>query len=142
MNPQEIKEFLKSIKHTDIEEMEYYNGDHSLYFKKSELEPIAVTIASVKEIVVESKKPEEKDSIIPVKSTMVGTFVSTSGDDNSFFVKEGDNIAIDQKIGQIEAMKIIKDVKAKVKGKIVKVFVSNGQAIEYGQELFLVDTSK
>jgi acetyl-CoA carboxylase biotin carboxyl carrier protein len=142
MNPQEIKEFLKSIKHTDIEEMEYHNGDHSLYFKKSEVDAVAVPVTSVKEVVVESKKTEEKDSIVPIKSTMVGTFVSASGADNPFFVKEGDNIAIDQKIGQIEAMKIIKDVKTKVKGKIVKVLVSNGQAIEYGQELFLVDTSK
>jgi biotin carboxyl carrier protein len=138
MNPQEIKEFLKSIKHTDIEEMEYHNGDYSLYFKKSEVDAVAGPTASIKEVVVESKKTEEKDSIVPIKSTMVGTFGSLPDGD----IKEGDNIAIDQKIGQIEAMKIIKDVKTKVKGKIVKVFVSNGQAIEYGQELFLVDTSK
>ncbi|MDR2251324.1 MAG: hypothetical protein LBD98_00580 [Endomicrobium sp.] len=138
MNPQEIKEFLKSVKHTDIEEMEYHNGDHSLYFKKSEVDAVACPAASVKEVVVESKKTQEKDSIVPIKSTMVGTFGSLPDGD----IKEGDNIAIDQKIGQIEAMKIIKDVKTKVKGKIVKVFVSNGQAIEYGQELFLVDTSK
>ena len=138
MNPQEIKEFLKSIKHTDIEEMEYHNGDHSLYFKKSEVDAVAVPVTSVKEVVVESKKTEEKDSIVPIKSTMVGTFGSLPDGD----IKEGDNITIGQKIGQIEAMKIIKDVKTKVKGKIVKVLVSNGQAIEYGQELFLVDTSK
>jgi biotin carboxyl carrier protein len=138
MNPQEIKEFLKSIKHTDIEEMEYHSGDHSLYFKKSEVETVAAPVVSVKEVVVESKKTEEKDSIVPIKSTMVGTFGSLPDGD----IKEGDNITIGQKIGQIEAMKIIKDVKTKVKGKIIKTLVSKGQAIEYGQELFLVDTSK
>jgi acetyl-CoA carboxylase biotin carboxyl carrier protein len=138
MNPQEIKEFLKSIKHTDIEEMDYQNGDHSLYFKRSEVDAVACSTASVKEVVVESKKMQKKDSIVPIKSTMVGTFWSLPDVD----IKEGDNIAIDQKIGQIEAMKIIKDVKTKVKGKIVKVFVLNGQIVEYGQELFLVDTSK
>jgi biotin carboxyl carrier protein len=137
MNPQEIKEFLKSIKHTDIEEMEYHKGDNSLYFRKSEVDA-AVPIAPVKEAVVESKKTEEKKFIVSIKSTMVGTFRSLPDGD----IKEGDSIEIDQKIGQVEAMKIIKDVKTKVKGKIVKVFVSNGQAIEYGQELFLVDTSK
>jgi biotin carboxyl carrier protein len=142
MSPQEIKEFLRSIKHTDIEEVEYHNGDHFLYFKKFETETVTVPIAPVKKIVVESKKMEKKDSIVPIKSTMVGTFMSASSTDNSFFVKEGDNIVFDQKIGQIETMKIIKDVKAKVKGKIVKIFVSNGQVIEYGQKLFLVDTSK
>ncbi|MDR1663250.1 MAG: hypothetical protein LBR59_02465 [Endomicrobium sp.] len=133
MNPQEIKEFLKSIKYTDIEEMEYHNGNQSLYFKKSEVETVAVPIASIKKIAVEVKKVEERGSIVLIKSTMVGTFVNG-------FIRDGDNIVVDQKIGQIEAMKIIKDIKSKVNGKIVKVFVSNGQAIEYGQKLFLVDT--
>ncbi|MDR3195815.1 MAG: hypothetical protein LBT58_03445 [Endomicrobium sp.] len=141
MNPQEIRKFLKSIKHTDIEEMEYRIGNDSLYFKKSEVEHVATTVAST-EGVVEDRKAQEKDFIVPVKSTMVGTFASAPCADKSSFVKEGDNIVIDQKIGQIEAMKIIKDVKTKVNGKIVKVLVSNGQTIEYGQELFLVDTSK
>ncbi|MDR3307085.1 MAG: hypothetical protein LBS61_05415 [Endomicrobium sp.] len=140
MNPQEIKEFLKSIKHTDIEEMEYRSGNDSLYFKKSEIEHVSTPIASVGEV-VEDRKSQEKDFIVPIKSTMVGTFAISPGTDKPSFVKEDDNIVIDQKIGQIEAMKIIKDVKAKVNGKIVKVLVSDGQTIEYGQELFLVDTS-
>jgi acetyl-CoA carboxylase biotin carboxyl carrier protein len=142
MNPQKIKEFLESIQHTDIEEMEYHSGDNSLYFKKSEVEHVSAPIASVKEEVVEDKKMQEKDFIAPIKSTMVGTFARASVTDKIPFVKEGDNIVVDQKIGQIESMKIIKDVKTKIKGKIVKVLVSNGQAVEYGQELFLVDTSK
>jgi biotin carboxyl carrier protein len=142
MNLQEIKEFLKSIKHTDIEEMQYHSGRDSLYLKKSEVEHVVMPAMSVKESVVCDKKSLGKESIVPIKSTMVGTFVSAPSADKPSFIKEGDNIVVDQKIGQIEAMKIIKDVKTKIKGKIVKVLVSNGQAIEYGQELFLVDTSK
>ncbi|MDR2399329.1 MAG: hypothetical protein LBD61_02680 [Endomicrobium sp.] len=141
MNPQEIKEFLKSIKHTDIEEMEYHSGDSFLYFKKSEIEYVQRPVVCVKEV-VEEKKVQEKDFIIPIKSRMVGIFSISSEADKPSFVKEGDIVTIDQKVGQIEAMKIIKDVKAKIKGKIVKVLVSDGQAVEYGQELFLVDTSK
>jgi acetyl-CoA carboxylase biotin carboxyl carrier protein len=141
MNPQEIKEFLKAIKHTDIEEMEYHSGDNSLYFKKSEIEHAQHPLVSVKEV-IEEKKIQEKDFIVPIKSRMVGIFSISSGADKPSFVKEGDIVTVDQKVGQIEAMKIIKDVKAKIKGKIVKILVSNGQAVEYGQELFLVDTSK
>jgi biotin carboxyl carrier protein len=73
---------------------------------------------------------------------MVGIFSISCDADKSSFMKEGDIVTVDQKVGQIEAMKIIKDVKAKIKGKIVKVLVSDCQAVEYGQELFLVDTSK
>ncbi len=48
---------------------------------------------------------------------------------------------IGQKVGAIEAMKIIKDVMSTTKGKVVKISVTNGQSVEYGQELFLVDTA-
>ncbi|MDR2437406.1 MAG: hypothetical protein LBD17_05020 [Endomicrobium sp.] len=142
MNPQEIKEFLKSIKHTDIEEMQYRSSNDSLYFKKAE-EHITMLDTSIKEPVAEDKKVLKKDdSLVSIKSAMVGTFANAPSVDKPSFVKEGDNIVVDQKVGQIEAMKIIKDVKTKIKGKIVKVLVSNGQAVEYGQELFLVDTNK
>ncbi|MDR1086917.1 MAG: hypothetical protein LBL16_01530 [Endomicrobium sp.] len=141
MNPQEIKEFLKSIKHTDIEEMEYHSGNNSLYFKKSEIEHAQYPLVCGKGV-VEEKKVQEKDFIVPIKSKMVGIFSISYEADTPSFVKEGDIVTVDQKVGQIEAMKIIKDVKAKIKGKIVKVLVSDGQAVEYGQELFLVDTSK
>jgi biotin carboxyl carrier protein len=143
MNPQEIKEFLKSIKQTDIEEMQYHNGSDSLYFKKSEVEHIPSPDVPIKESVVGDKKALKKDSsLVSIKSKMVGTFLSALGADKPPFVKEGDNIVVGQTIGQIEAMKIIKDVKTKIKGRIVEVLVSNGQAVEYGQELFLIDTGK
>jgi biotin carboxyl carrier protein len=140
MNPQEIKEFLKSIRETDIEEMEYRSGSDSLYFKKSETGCTGFPVMPVK--VVENKQMQEKDFMVSIKSTMVGTFSNKPSSDENPFVKEGDSIAVDQKIGQIEAMKVVKDVKSKVKGKIIKVLVLNGQPVEYGQELFLVDTSK
>ena len=54
---------------------------------------------------------------------------------------EGNHIEVGQKIGAIEAMKIIKDVMSTAKGKVIKTCVVNGQSVEYGQELFLVDTA-
>jgi biotin carboxyl carrier protein len=139
MNPQEIKDFLKSIKDTDIEEMQYNSGDNSLYFKKSCVESI---IPILKEIPVEKKEEKKKQTIIPIKSKMVGTFAGVQSNDKEPLLKEGDNIAEGQKIGQIEAMKIIKDIHSDIKGKIVKILIANGQPVEYGQELFLVDVGK
>lgn len=141
MNPQEIKEFLKSIKNTDIEELHYESGSDSLYFKKNDVELVAPVVKETAASLPEQKK-EEKSSIVAIKSTMVGTFASAQSNDKPPFVKEGSSVKAGQKIGQIEAMKIIKDVLSKVSGKIVKVSVSNGESVEYGQELFLVDTSK
>lgn len=139
MNPQEIKDFLKSIKGTDIEELHYESGSNSLYFKKSDVD---FTVPVIKEAAPVQAVKEEKDTIVAIKSKMVGTFASAPSNDKPPFVKKGSSVKPGQKIGQIEAMKIIKDVLCDVSGKIVKVSVSNGESVEYGQELFLVDTSK
>jgi biotin carboxyl carrier protein len=71
---------------------------------------------------------------------MVGTFFNSQSADHPPFVVEGSHVVPGQKIGIIEAMKIIKDVSSDLKGRIVKVAVKNGQPVEYGQELFQVDT--
>jgi len=141
MNPQDIKEFLKSIKETDIEELQYQNGESSFYFKKSEVEALLPEIKAVP--VQQEKKEEAKPKpFIAIKSTMVGTFANAQSNDKPPFVREGSEVEAGQKVGQIEAMKIIKDVTSKIKGKIVKVCVSNGESVEYGQDLFLVETTK
>jgi biotin carboxyl carrier protein len=144
MNPQEIKDFLKSIRNTDIEEMQYQSGDSSLHFKKTGVESV---VPAAKESVLEKEEKKEaleekKQTLIAVKSTRVGTFASRQSNDNPPFVKEGDIITVGQKIGQIEAMKITKDVCSQIKGKVVKVLVLDGHPVEYGQELLLIDTSK
>ena len=139
MNPQEIKDFLKSVKETDIEELQYESNGSSLYFKKSGVEAV---LPEVKPAAAVKEQPAvlEKPSTVTVKSTMVGTFSSAPSNDKPPFVTEGSEVKLGQKVGQIEAMKIIKDVQSNVKGKVVKVIVSNGESVEYGQDLFLVDT--
>ncbi|MDR0956864.1 MAG: hypothetical protein LBL77_03265 [Endomicrobium sp.] len=138
MNPKEIKDFLKSIKDTDIEEMQYNSGDNSLYFKKTCVEPI---IPILKEVPIEKKEEKKKQTVVPIKSEMVGTFASVQSNNKDLLLKEGDSVVEGQKIGQIEAMKIIRDIHSNVKGKILKILIANGQSVEYGQELFLVDAS-
>lgn len=133
MNTNDIKKFLESIRETDIEEMEYESGDTSIYIKKSEVTP---KIEIPKKVVV-----EKNNTIVPIKSKMVGTFYNAPSHDKPAYIIEGSHIEIGQKIGAIEAMKIIKDVLSTAKGKVVKVSVANGQSVEYGQELFLVDTA-
>ena len=139
MNSQEIKDFLKSIRDTDIEEMKYQSDGNSLYFKKADVEPV---VSVVKEVVAKKSEETKKSTLIAIKSSMVGTFSDNQNSDQSPLIKEGDRVVEGQKVGQIEAMKIIKDVHSKIKGKVIKALVSNGQSVEYGQELFLVDTSK
>jgi acetyl-CoA carboxylase biotin carboxyl carrier protein len=132
MNPEELKSFLAAIKNTDIEELHMDEGKNKLFFRKSDVVPIITTKPEIK-----APAPEKK--LVPFKSPMVGTFYHSESSDHPPFVIEGNHIDPGQKIGIIEAMKIIKDVTSNIKGKIVKVCVKNGQSVEYGQELFLVD---
>lgn len=135
MNQTELKEFLASIKNTDIEELRLETGESRIFFRKSET---AVQLPPVEK--TEKKPLAAENKIVSFKSPMVGTFFHSASSDHPPFVIEGNHVVPGQKIGIIEAMKIIKDVASNVKGKIVKVCVKNGQSVEYGHELFLIDT--
>ncbi|MCB4791719.1 MAG: acetyl-CoA carboxylase, biotin carboxyl carrier protein [Elusimicrobia bacterium] len=136
MDQKEIKQFLVSFKNTDLEEVRFESDDLKIYFRKGEPEVIEPKVKA------EEKKEitEEEIKVIPIKSPMVGTFFSSESNDHPPFVIEGNHVKPGQKIGIIEAMKIMKDVNSNLGGKIVKVFVKDRQPVEYGQELFLVDT--
>lgn len=139
MNSDEIKQFLEQLRETDIEELHLESGERKFFFKKSEVSAAAETptapAAGPKTALAEESK------VKPIKAPMVGTFYHSQSPDHPPFVVDGENINPGQKIGIIETMKIIKDVTSSLKGKIVKVSVKNGQSVEYGQELFQVDTS-
>jgi len=136
MNPEELKNFLSSLRNTDIEEFRFESGDQKVFLKKGDVAHIAEPRAASAE---PAQAPEE-NKLVPFKSPMVGTFFHSESGDHPPFVIEGNHIVPGQKIGIIETMKIIKDVTSDIKGKIAKISVKNGQSVEYGQELFLIDT--
>ena len=135
MNPEELKEFLNALHETDIEELRIESGATRIFLRKSE-----VTAVSIPPALAAQKAAQEEMKVVPIKSPMVGTFYHSESSDHPPFVIEGNHIVPGQKIGIIETMKLNKDVVSSATGKIVKVLVKNGQSVEYGQELFLVDT--
>ena len=76
-----------------------------------------------------------------ISSPMVGTFFAAAKPDSDAFVKVGDEITADTVVCLVEAMKIFNEIKAETSGTIRKVLVSNGESIEFGQPLFLIDPS-
>jgi acetyl-CoA carboxylase biotin carboxyl carrier protein len=87
--------------------------------------------------------PAGKASDLPpgvkvVKSPMVGTFYRSPSPDAAAFVDVGDKVQEDTVLCIIEAMKVMNEIKAEVKGEIVKVLAANGEAVEYGEPLFHV----
>ncbi|MDP2152306.1 MAG: acetyl-CoA carboxylase biotin carboxyl carrier protein [Methylotenera sp.] len=73
-----------------------------------------------------------------VKSPMVGTFYRSPSPDAKSFVEVGDTVAIGDTLCIIEAMKLLNEIESDKAGVVKKILVDNGQAIEYGEPLFII----
>ena len=73
-----------------------------------------------------------------MKSPMVGTFYRASGPDANPFVEIGQAIKPGDILCIIEAMKLLNEIEAEVAGTVKEILVENGQAVEFGQALFLI----
>lgn len=74
-----------------------------------------------------------------VKSPMVGTFYRASGPNAKPFVEVGQQVKEGQAICIIEAMKIMNEIDADKAGTVTKILVENGQPVEFGQPLFIIE---
>ncbi|MGE0312436.1 MAG: acetyl-CoA carboxylase biotin carboxyl carrier protein [Lautropia sp.] len=74
-----------------------------------------------------------------VKSPMVGTFYRSPNPESEPFVKEGSVVAVGDALCIIEAMKLMNEIESEISGTVRQVLVENGQPVEYGQPLFIVD---
>ncbi|MBL8763901.1 MAG: acetyl-CoA carboxylase biotin carboxyl carrier protein [Phycisphaerae bacterium] len=89
-------------------------------------------------------RPEAADSdagLLAIESPMVGTCYLSPNPDSPPYVKAGATIDADTVVCLVEAMKVFNEIKSEVSGTIERVLIKNGQAIEYGQKLFLVRPS-
>ncbi|MFG6494235.1 acetyl-CoA carboxylase biotin carboxyl carrier protein [Fictibacillus sp. UD] len=160
---QEIRELIKLIDKSSINEFKYENDGSKIVLKKNdgtavayhaeeaqsqpvvtqapparEQVPAAEPAKENTEVKQETKTADDDDNLHKVVSPMVGTFYAASSPDEEAFVKPGDQVSKDSIVCIIEAMKLFNEIESEVNGEIVKVLVENGQLVEYGQPLFLV----
>ena len=83
-------------------------------------------------------QPKEEEGIIYVKSPMVGTFYRAASPESKAFAETGTKVVENTVVCIIEAMKIMNEIQAEIKGTVVEALVENGQPVEYGQRLFKV----
>ncbi len=91
-----------------------------------------------------SAAPEPAAAVTPeagfvVKSPMVGTFYRAASPGAKPFVEVGDQVKEGDTVCIIEAMKILNEIEAEKSGTITKILGENGQAVEYGQPLFVIE---
>jgi acetyl-CoA carboxylase biotin carboxyl carrier protein len=162
---QEVRDLVQLVNENDITDLtlERDNGAQKLVIKRERPAPAPVmlsglpapattlTPATIPEVpaslalnpapasVIPDPGAPPQDSFHKVVAPMVGTFYRSPDPNEAPFVQEGDMVERDQVIGIIEAMKIMNEIKSEHRGRCVRVSVENGQPVEYGQTLMLLE---
>lgn len=147
----ELKEILKLVNEAEITEFNLEVGDFKIGIKKGGAEPVLVHAAPAPQVThmpaaaavgtpaTAVKKEEIGADLIKITSPMVGTFYRSPSPDADPFVQIGDQVAIGQTACIIEAMKLMNDITADKSGKVVQILVKDGEPVEYGQVLMLLE---
>jgi acetyl-CoA carboxylase biotin carboxyl carrier protein len=75
----------------------------------------------------------------PITAPMVGTFYAAASPKDQPFIQEGDTIHPGDRVGIIETMKMMNEIETEIGGRVTRILVQNGQPVEYGQALMLVE---
>ncbi len=86
-----------------------------------------------------SAEPDETEGLHSICSPMVGMFYRAPNPESPPFAEEGDVVSVGQTLCIIEAMKIMNEIEADAKGRVVRVLVENGNPVEYNTPLFLIE---
>jgi len=136
MELEKLKEFIKFMEENSLCELEIEEEGKKIRLKKfSENQPVVVS--HIAQPVKEEKSA--KEGLIEIKSPMVGTFYRASSPGAKPYVEIGDVIKSGDVVCIIEAMKLMNEIKAEIGGKVTEVLVENGQPVEFGQTLFVLE---
>jgi acetyl-CoA carboxylase biotin carboxyl carrier protein len=83
-----------------------------------------------------SAAADEDAGLHKITSPIVGTFYRSPAPDKPSYVSEGSTVSPETVVCIVEAMKLMNEIQAETSGEIVKIYVENGQPVEYGQPLF------
>lgn len=162
MDSRKIKELIELVERSAIAELEvHFFGGRKVIIRKWNDAPSAVRASSPPEVpptvpagqipgteqpqqpetspATTEKPPPAEQKFVEITSPMVGTFYSKPSPESPPYVNVGEHISEGQVVCLIEAMKLFNEVKSEVSGKLVKVLVEDGSAVEFGQTLFYIE---
>ena len=148
-----IRRLVELMKEHDLTEMDLRQGEMRIQLRRNSDLPAAAPViertvapaapapgGSAAAKVPAAEAPPAEEHIAVIKSPMVGTFYTASDPDSPAYVKVGDHVGPETTVCIVEAMKVFNQIPAEVSGKIVAVLIESGEAVEYGQPVFKVDT--
>jgi acetyl-CoA carboxylase biotin carboxyl carrier protein len=159
---QHIEQLLRFMTEHNLEEFEYSNGDLKIRLKKPSAGLVSRPLAAPEIIVAgagnsqglsapasaapaPSAAPEggrSSEELHLVKSPIVGTYYESPSPGAEAFVKIGGYVETGQTLCIVEAMKLMNEIESDTSGEVLRIFVENGQPVEYGQPLFGIRPSR
>lgn len=165
-----IEQLLRFMTEHNLEEFEYSRGDLRIRLRKPASGVSVTQRPALPEIIVPGEahggsahasaapsgggshgssghaagpaEARSNEDLYLVKSPIVGTFYESPSPGSEAFVKVGSHVQTGQTLCIIEAMKLMNEIESDATGEVVRIFVENGQPVEYGQPLFGVRPSR
>lgn len=137
MEYQEIEQLIQAMSKGQLTRLVFKNQEFEITLEK-ELQVAAAPVQLARQAPLQEQEPVKKEATTYITSPMVGVFYAASSPEDPSFVSIGDVVAEDKIVCIIEAMKVMNEVKAQLKGKIVEILVKNGEPVEFGTKLFRV----
>jgi acetyl-CoA carboxylase biotin carboxyl carrier protein len=157
INMDELRELIRLIRENEFTEFELEREGFRVRFRHGVEAPAAgvgapgssppatsgpaaletnVAVAPVHPGAKAETEASEDQALHIITSPIVGTFYRAASPNADVFVKIGSHVEPDQVVCIIEAMKLMNEITADVSGEVAKIYVENGQPVEYGQPLF------
>ena len=149
MDLRKLKTLIDLVSESNVSELEITEAEGKVRIVKSSgvpqvMQQPAVAAAPIAAAPVAGAAPAVAEADAPppghaVKSPMVGTFYRSASPGAKAFVEVGTQVKEGETICIIEAMKILNEIEADKSGTITRILCENGQAVEYGQALFMIE---
>jgi len=142
MNLKEVRALLELFREYGLTEVEIERSGERIRVRREAPPPPAPAPAAGGAPAAPAAEPlrdDRRQHLVTVEAPMVGTFYRAPSPDADPYVRESDLIKEGQVLCIIEAMKLMNEIESKVSGRVIRVLAENGQPVEYGQPLFLIE---
>ena len=148
MDLRKLKTLIDLVSESNVSELEITEAEGKVRIVKSSGAPVVMQQPAMTMVAAPAAAPivtaaVADAAVVPsghaVKSPMVGTFYRSASPGAKPFVEVGSVVKEGETICIIEAMKILNEIEADKSGTVSKILCENGQAVEYGQPLFMIE---
>lgn len=148
MDIRKVKKLIELLEESGIAEIEIKEGEESVRISRQQQNQMMMSqpnyimqpqAAAPAPAITANAPVVSEPNGHQVKSPMVGTFYRASAPGAKAFVEVGDSITAGATICIIEAMKMLNQIEADTSGKITAILIENGQPVEFGQPLFIIE---